>query len=90
MEGLPFGAGYAREAAAVAATFFYELGGSGEISEETPTKELERLLISLTSEPGHSEPTGPTVNRATKVWTEGMATWKPLGQVEHLLMRSSD
>jgi hypothetical protein len=78
------------EAAAVAATFFYELGGSGEISEETPTKELERLLISLASEPGHSEPTGPTVNRATKVWTEGMATWKPLGQVEHLLMRSSD
>ena len=67
------------EAAAVAATFFYEVNRSGEMSTETPTKELTTLLS-----------TASAVNRATKVWTEGMDAWKPLGEVEHMLMPSSD
>ena len=76
------------KAASVAATFFYELR-SGEVSQETPTKELERLLVQLL--PGDSLRTPePAVNRFTKVWTEGLEDWKRLGEVEHLLLCSDE
>ena len=75
-------------AASVAASFFYELS-SGQVSQETPTKELERLLVQLL--PGDvSRLPEPAVNRSTKVWTEGLEDWKRLGEVEHLLICSDE
>lgn len=76
------------KAASVAATFFYELG-AGEVSDETLTKDLERLLVQPV-ERDPSRPAVPVVNRSTKVWTEGLETWKPLGEVEHLLLCSAE